>query len=41
MPFLMKEYAGGGRTKDKQFYGFKLSSTRMVIECAFGISHLL
>ena len=36
MPFLTKEYAGGGRTKDEQFYGFKLSSARMVIECAFG-----
>ena len=36
MPFLMKEYAGGGRTKEEQFFGFKLSSARMAIECAFG-----
>ena len=32
----MKEYANGGKTPDEQFFGFRLSSARMVIECAFG-----
>ena len=36
LPFLMKEYANGGKTPDKQFFGFRLSSARMVILCAFG-----
>ena len=36
LPFLMKEFANGGTTREEQFYGFKLSSARMVIECAFG-----
>ena len=36
VPFLIKECAVGERSKEKQFYGFKLSSARTVIECAFG-----
>ena len=36
LPFLMKEYANGGKTPDEQFFGFRLSSARMVIECGFG-----
>ena len=32
----MKEYASGGKTPDEQFFGFQLSSARMVIECTFG-----
>ena len=35
-PFLMKKYANGGKTPDEQFFGFRLSSARMLIECAFG-----
>lgn len=34
--FLMKEYELGGTTEAEQFYGFRLSSARMAIECAFG-----
>ena len=36
LPFLMKEYANGGKIPDEQFFGFRLSSARMLIECAFG-----
>lgn len=36
MPYLMKEFVGGGQTTDEQFYGYRLSSARMAIECAFG-----
>ena len=36
LSFLMKEYANGGNTPYEQFFGFRLSSARMVIECAFG-----
>ena len=32
----MKEYANGSKTLDKRFFGFWLSSARMVIEHAFG-----
>ena len=32
----MKEYANGAKTPNEQFFGFRLSSARMVIECAFG-----
>ena len=35
LPFLLKEYAGGGTTPSEQFFGYKLSSARMVIECSF------
>ena len=33
LPFLMKEFLNGGSNKKQQFFGFKLSSARMVIEC--------
>ena len=36
LPFLMKEFPGGGNNAQEQFFGFRLSSARMVIECAFG-----
>ena len=36
LPFLMKEFAGGGRTIQEQYFGHRLSSARMMIECAFG-----
>jgi hypothetical protein len=36
LPYLMKEYAGGGTTAQEQYFGYKLCSARMVIECAFG-----
>ena len=35
LPFLMKEYANGGKTSDKQFLGFQLTSAWMLIGCAF------
>ena len=34
MPFLMKEYANGGRTAQEQY--LKLCSARNVMECSFG-----
>ena len=36
LPYLMKEYANGGSTVQEQYFGYKLCSTRNVIECAFG-----
>ena len=36
LPFLMKEFPGGGNTPQEQFFGWRLSSARMVIECSFG-----
>ena len=36
LPFLMKEFPGGGNTVYEQFFGYRLSSARMVIECSFG-----
>ena len=36
MPYVMKEYAAGGSTPRKQYFGYKLCSARNVIECAFG-----
>ena len=32
----MKEFPGGGNTVQEQFFGWRLSSARMVIECSFG-----
>ena len=32
----MKEFPGGGNTSQEQLFGWRLCSTRMVIECAFG-----
>ena len=36
LPFSIKEFANGGKNQSEQFYGFRLSSARMVIECSFG-----
>ena len=36
LPYLLKEYPGGGSTQHEQYFGMKLCSARMVIECAFG-----
>lgn len=36
MPYLMKEYAGGGTNCQEQYFGYRLCSARNVIECAFG-----
>ena len=36
LSFLMKECPEGGTTPAEQFFGYRLSSARMVIECAFG-----
>ena len=35
LPYLMKEFPGGGNTVQEQYFGYRLSSARMVIECAF------
>ena len=34
--FLMKEYPKGGKDKGEQYFGYRLSSARMIIENAFG-----
>jgi hypothetical protein len=36
LPYLMKEFTAGGGTTSEQFFGYRLSSARMAIECAFG-----
>ena len=36
MPYLMKEYSGGGSTDEEQYFGLSLCRARMVIECSFG-----
>ena len=36
LPYLMKEFAKGGNTPKEQFFGYRPSSARMVVECAFG-----
>ena len=36
MPYLMKEYSGGGSTAEEQYFGLSLCRARMVIECSFG-----
>ena len=36
LPFLMKELTNGGKNQAEAFFGFRLSSARMVIKCAFG-----
>ena len=33
LPFLMKEFPGGGNTEQEQFFGYRLSSARIAIEC--------
>ena len=35
-PYLMKEFPAGGSNISEQFFGYRLSSARMTIECAFG-----
>ena len=32
----MKEFAKGGNTPQERLFGYRLSSARMVVECAFG-----
>ena len=34
LPFLMKEFSKGGKNSSERFFGQRLSSARMVIECA-------
>ncbi len=36
LPYVMKEYPGGGNTIDEKFFSYRLSSARMAIECSFG-----
>lgn len=36
LPYVMKEYANGGSTKQEQYFGYRLCSARNVIECSFG-----
>ena len=36
LPYLIKEFANGGKNEEEHFFCYKLSSARMVIECAFG-----
>ena len=36
LPYLMKEYSGGGSTPSEQYFGLSLCRARMVIECSFG-----
>lgn len=36
LPYLMKEYSGGGSNPSEQYFGLCLCRARMVIECAFG-----
>ena len=36
LPYIMKEYVGGGSTCQQQYFGLALCCSRMVIECAFG-----
>lgn len=36
LPYLMKEYSGGGSNPSEQYFGLCLCKARMVIECAFG-----
>ena len=32
----MKEFAKGGSTAQEQFFGYRLISARIIVECAFG-----
>ena len=36
MPYLMKEFANGGSTRQEQYFGYRLCSATNVIECSFG-----
>ena len=35
LPYIMKEFANGGKDQREKYLGYCLSSARMVIECAF------
>ena len=36
LSYIMKEFSNGGKNNEEQFFGYRLSSARMVLECAFG-----
>ena len=36
LPFLMKEFPGGGNAIQETFFDYKLPLTRMIIECSSG-----
>ena len=36
LPCLIKEFSNGGSTPKEQFFGNRMSSSRIFIECAFG-----
>ena len=36
LPYLIKEFSNGGSTPTEQFFGHRMSSSRMVIESTFG-----
>ena len=36
LPFMMKEFSEGGKNSSRCFSGQRLSSARIVFECAFG-----
>ena len=36
LPFLMKEFPGGGKTEQEQHFGYRLSAAGIAIECSFG-----
>lgn len=36
MPYLMKEYAGGGVNCHEQYFGYRLCSASNVMECSIG-----
>ena len=36
LPFLLKKYPKGGKGEREQYFGYRLSSARMVIKNAFG-----
>ena len=36
LPYVMKEFSGGGKNDRERFFSYKLSSSRIVIENAFG-----
>ena len=36
LSFVMKDFPGGGYAIQEEYYGYRLSSARMVIECSFG-----
>ena len=36
LSYLIKEFASGGKNQSEEFFGFRLSSARIVVECAFG-----